>query len=85
MLLIYTQKLTPRIDYIFKQICSSMLGIEISFTSEIEEFISHNKPKISYGKIPLGSELFFESYGILSENKIHPISIEVRDRIFFMC
>ena len=79
MLLIYTQKLTPRIDYMFKQICSSMLGIEISFTSEIEEFISHNKPKISYGKIPLGSELFFESYGILSENKIHPLSIEVSE------
>lgn len=76
MLLIYTQKLTPRIDYIFKQICSDMLGIEISFTSEIEEFISHNKPKISYGKIPLGSELFFESHGLLSENKINPISIE---------
>lgn len=76
MLLIYTQKLTPRIDYIFKQICSNMLGIEISFTSEIEKFISHNKPKMSYGKIPLGSELFFESHGLLTENKISPIAIE---------
>ena len=44
-------KLTPRIDYIFKQICSDMLGIDISFTSEIESLF-HNKPKISYGKIP---------------------------------
>ncbi len=77
MLLIYTQKLTPRIDYIFKQICCNMLGIEISFTSEIEKFISHNKPKISYGKVPLGSELFFESHGLLSENKIEPVSIDV--------
>jgi len=72
MLLIYTQKITPRIDYIFKQICSNMLGIEISFTSEIEKFISHNTPKISYGKVPLGSELFFEANGLLLERRIEP-------------
>ncbi len=77
MLLIYTQKITPRIDYIFKQICSNMLGIEISFTSEIEKFISHNTPKISYGKVPLGSELFFEANGLLLERRIEPQNIEV--------
>lgn len=77
MLLIYTHKLTPRIDYIFKHICVTILGIDISFTSEIEEFISHNHPKISYGKVPLGTELFFESSGLLLENKIKPQEIDV--------
>lgn len=79
MLLIYTQKITPRIDYIFKQICSNMLGIKISFTSEIEEFISHTSPKISYGKFPLGSELFFESCELLWERRIEPVAIEVSE------
>lgn len=77
MLLVYTQKLTPRIDYIFKQICVNMLGMEISFTSEIEKFIAHNKPKISYAKFPLGSELFFESTDLLFEREIESPSIEV--------
>lgn len=77
MLLVYTQKLTPRIDYIFKQICINMLGMEISFTSEIEKFIAHNKPKISYGKFPLGSELFFEATDLLFERDIESPSIEV--------
>lgn len=77
MLLVYTQKITPRIDYIFKQICVNMLGMEILFTSEIEKFIAHNRPKISYGKVPLGSELFFESAGLLLERKIESPSIEV--------
>lgn len=77
MLLIYTQKLTPRIDYIFKHVCVGMLGIEISFTSEIEAFISHNHPKISYGKVPLGSELYFEASDLLLENKIKAQEIDV--------
>lgn len=77
MLLIYTQKLTPRIDYIFKQISVQMLGIKIRFTSEIEEFISHNAPKISYGKVALGSELFFESVDLLLERDIKLPSIQV--------
>lgn len=78
MLLIYTQKVTPRIDYIFKQICTNILGIEITFTSEIETFISQNCPKISYGMFPLGTELFFESKKLLFERKIEPQNIEVQ-------
>ena len=31
MLIIYTHSLTPRVKYIFKQIFSEILGIEISF------------------------------------------------------
>ena len=31
MLIIYTHNLTPRVKYIFKQIFSEILGIEISF------------------------------------------------------
>lgn len=77
MLLIYIQKLSPRVDYIFKQICANMLGIDISFTSEIEEFISHNHPKISYGKVALGSELFFEASDLLFENKIKSQEVKV--------
>lgn len=78
MLLIYTQKLTPRISYIFKHICLRILGIDIVFTSGIEEFIAHTGPKISYGKKPLGNELFFQSHGLLEQQGLETIEITVK-------
>lgn len=78
MLLIYTQKLTPRISYIFKHICLRILGIDVLFTSVIEEFIAHTGPKISYGKKPLGNELFFQSEGLLEQQGLEAIEVTVK-------
>ncbi|MCG2418464.1 hypothetical protein K8089_05460 [Aequorivita sp. F47161] len=78
MLLIYTKKLTPRISYIFKHICLRILGIEVGFSSVIEEFISHTGPKISYGKKPLGNELFFQSEGLLDQQGLEAIEVTVK-------
>ena len=78
MLLIYTQKLTPRISYIFKHICLRILGIEVQFTSVMEAFIAHIGPKISYGKKPLGNELFFQSYGLLEQQGLESIDFTVK-------
>ena len=41
MLLVYTHKITPRLKYTFKHICKRILGLEVSFTSKIEDFIAH--------------------------------------------
>ncbi|APD07703.1 hypothetical protein UJ101_02202 [Flavobacteriaceae bacterium UJ101] len=70
MILIFTNKITSRIRYIFKHIFTSILGIEIKFTSNIEEFIAHDGPKISYAKKELGSELFFEAHTLLFDKGI---------------
>lgn len=78
MLLLYTQKLTPRISYIFKHICTRILGIDVTFTSVIEEFISYGEPKISYGKKPLGNELFFQSHGLLEQQGLEAIDFTVK-------
>lgn len=78
MLLIYTQKLTPRISYIFKHIGLRILGIDVTFTSGIEEFIAFVGPKISYGKKPLGNELFFQSYGLLEQQGLEAIDFTVK-------
>ncbi len=78
MLLIYTQKLTPRIDYIFKHICTRVLGLKIEFTTSIDVFISHNGEKCSYGKQPLGNELFFQSQGLLSAQGFEDVEVHVR-------
>ena len=78
MLLIYTTKITPRIIYVFKHICTQVLGIEIKFTTKIEEFIAHPDLKFSYGKKRLGNELFIQNVDLLLEQGLGDIEIKVQ-------
>lgn len=78
MLLIYTQKLTPRITYSFKHICTSILGIPIKFTSKIEEFIAYEGMKISYGKQSLGNEIFIQNVDLLLEQGLSDVEVKVQ-------
>src|SRR5690554_1350520 len=78
MLLIHTKKVTPRFSYIFKHICKRMLGIEVAFSTTLEDFISHVGPKISYGKKPMGNELFFQSFGLLEQQGFDTIDISIK-------
>ncbi|MGY5352414.1 polysaccharide deacetylase family protein [Wenyingzhuangia sp. IMCC45533] len=76
-LLIYTQKITPRLSYIFRHIFVRVLNIPIQFTSTIEEFVAHDSLKMSYGKSPLGNEFFIQSHGLLQEQGINDVEITV--------
>ncbi len=78
MLLIYTQKVTPRITYAFKHICTRVLGIDIKFTSKIEEFIAYDSMKFSYGKKRLGNEMFFQNVELLLEQGFSDVEIKVQ-------
>ncbi|MFD1096831.1 polysaccharide deacetylase family protein [Salegentibacter chungangensis] len=78
MLLIYTQKVTPRIVYTFKHICSNILGISVKFSTKIEEFIAHDGMKMSYGKQPLGNELFVQKVDLLMEQGFSEVEIKVQ-------
>lgn len=78
MLLIHTNKITPRFSYIFKHICIRILGIEASFSTVLEEFIAYTGPKISYGKRPMGNELFFQSHGLLEQQGFESFDISVK-------
>jgi hypothetical protein len=78
MLLVYTHKITPRLKYTFKHICKRILGLEVSFTSKVEDFIAHNSLKMSYAKQPLSNELFVRSNGLLFENGLSDLDISVQ-------
>ncbi len=78
MILIHIKKNTHRINYVFKHIFTRILGVEIEFTLSIEEFISHEGPKLSYGKKPLGNEMFFQSHGLLEQQGIESVDIVVK-------
>ena len=89
MLLIYTSKITPRLKFVFKQICTHILNIPVSFTSVIEEFIAHDSLKMSYGPQPLGSEFFVKSNGLLFEQGLSDLELNVQGwgdtKCFFSC
>ncbi|WP_299125538.1 polysaccharide deacetylase family protein [uncultured Winogradskyella sp.] len=77
MLLVYTHKITPRLTYTFKHICKRILGLEVSFTSKIEDFIAHDSLKMSYTKQPLSNELFVRSNELLFEQGLSDLDINV--------
>ncbi len=79
MLLIHVQRITPRVSYTFKQMCKRILGLDIDLTSKIEPFIAHDGPKLSYGKQPLGKELYFQSVDLLFEHGLNDVDIQVFD------
>ncbi len=79
MLLIYTHKITPRFGYIMKHIFTRMLGIEISYSTKVEDFIKHKGPKITYTKQPLQNEFFVRSNDLLFEQGINDLQITIGD------
>lgn len=79
MLLVYTHHITPRIKYVFKHICTRILGFEVAFTSTIEEFIAHESMKMSYTNQALGKECFVKSHVLLFEQGLSDIEINVQD------
>ncbi len=79
MLLVYTHKITSRVTYIFKHICTRRLGLAISFTSKVEDFVAHDGPKLSYTLKQLGNELHIKSSDLLFEQGIYDADIKVSD------
>lgn len=77
MLLIYSHKITPRLTYIAKHLLTRILGLEIGFTTKVEDFIKHNGPKITYTKKPLQNEFFIRSNDLLFEQGINDFPITV--------
>ncbi|MDN3666184.1 polysaccharide deacetylase family protein [Algibacter miyuki] len=79
MLLVYTHKISPRLNYVFKHICTRVLGIEVAFTTKIEKFIAHDNIKMSYTKQQLGSEFFIKSNDLLFEQGLNDIDINIME------
>ena len=77
MLLVYTHKITPRLNFIFKQIFVRILSIPVTFTTKVDEFVAHNGPKLTYSRAALGSEFFIKSHDLLFDQGINDVDISV--------
>ncbi|WP_350287148.1 polysaccharide deacetylase family protein [uncultured Croceitalea sp.] len=60
-----------------KHIFTQILGIEIGFTTKVEDFIKHTGPKITYTKQPLQNEFFIRSNDLLFEQGINDIIVQI--------
>lgn len=79
MLLVYTHKITPRVRYTFKHICTRILQIPVTFTTTVEDFIAHDSLKMSYTKTALSNEIFVRSHELLFEQGLSDIDISVQN------
>jgi hypothetical protein len=60
-----------------KQVFQRILGIELGFTTKVEDFIKHSGPKITYTKQPLQNEFFVRSHPLLFEHGINDQQINM--------
>jgi len=67
------------LTYTAKQIFEKILGVEMGFTTKVEEFIKHNGPKMTYSKQPLQNEFFIRSNDLLFEQGINDLEVRVSD------
>ncbi|MFS4493611.1 polysaccharide deacetylase family protein [Maribacter sp. 2308TA10-17] len=60
-----------------KHIFTRILGIDVTFTTKVEDFIKHSGAKITYTKQPLQNEFFIRSNDLLFEQGINDLQITI--------
>lgn len=73
-MLILVPRKTNRINYIFRLLLNRLLGLDVEFTTDIEEFKNAAQPKMAYG-MKVGGGLYFDNCSLLFETKISSIHI----------
>lgn len=78
-MLVYSHKITSRVKYIFRVLLGEMLGLEVSLTSDKEEFELEKGPKLSYTHAPIDKEVHFRSLGLLHESGVRDQNIRISE------
>ena len=76
MILIYSEEITPRIDYITHLIFTQILQVEIKLTTNSAEFLNSDNPKINYSHVKFGDELYLKPHKLLFQNKTEQVNIK---------
>ena len=79
MILIYSNIITPRIKYIFKHIFKLRLGVDVNFTSDIDNFKNYDSYKMSYNNDQIDNEFYINTSEILFSSKIEDLEINVQN------
>ena len=78
-LLVYTDKSTPRLRYIFDLILKDLIGIDYKITHDEAAFKNHTEPRLSYSDQCISDEPFIFASRILFEKGIEDQQINVFD------
>lgn len=78
-MLIFVQKITNRLYYIFELLLKEELGINFRFTTEEDKYLDYEGPKLHYDQYPLENEngLYQQSAGILFERDIADQNVKI--------
>ena len=58
MVLVYAERLTPRLEYAFRLIFEQILRLEVSFTANSAEYAASEQPRINYSSTQSGGGLY---------------------------
>ncbi len=87
MLTIYSDTISPRLEYILQFIFGTLLGTEYEVTSDKYKYARLKSPKLSYTQQKTGDELLIIPCGLLFEEEMRWHRIEVSEwnglKIFF--
>ncbi|HET8828003.1 MAG TPA: polysaccharide deacetylase family protein [Pelobium sp.] len=78
-LLIYTERLNPRISYVFELIFGNILGIDFSFCNDLEQFKSVIEAKIAYSEFGLAGCINFKKHPFMDEKTIQQQNLAFAD------
>lgn len=77
ILMVYSNELNNRVNYIFTHILFRLLKLDFILTDDLEKFKKHNGPKIKYSNQKDGNEFLIEPAGLLNETGIKAQNINV--------
>lgn len=72
MILLYSPRISSRIEYIVGLLLGKILGVDWALTKDLEKFKAYQGPRISYGNTPPEVEaLHISAHGFLLERGVH--------------
>jgi hypothetical protein len=70
-LLIFTEEINPRKEYVFNHLFNGILGVNYNLTNQKDIYINYSEAKISYSQeSSFEDDLFFKSHPIINENTV---------------
>jgi len=69
-MLLFVPEITPRITYTFRVIFERILHNAVQFTTNIDDFIASNEPKMAYSPTPIDTPVWMEATPLLFEENI---------------
>lgn len=78
MLAIYTDKITPRLQYTLNLIFKTVLKVDYVLFHDKQSFTASDLPKISYCQEKIKDEIHFFATNLLFENNIQQQTLEIR-------